>query len=48
MHNVNIYTVEYSLIIDVEAEDSLEAIEKADQIAKLEDAFVFVDGNLWG
>ena len=43
----NIYTVEYTLTLEVEASDSVEAIEKADRIANLSDAYVYVDGNWW-
>ena len=40
------YRVEYSLTVEVEAEDAVEAWEKADEIAKLEDATVYIDGNM--
>lgn len=40
------YTVEFSLTIEVEAEDACEAWEKAEEQAKIEDAYVYIDGNL--
>ena len=41
------YTVEYSLIIEVEAEDAIEAKEKADELADIQDAYVWIDGNMY-
>ena len=41
------YRVEYTLTVEVEAEDAIEAKEKADEIANLDDAYVYIDGNLW-
>ena len=41
------YTVEYSLFIEVEADDAIDAKEKADQIADLKDADVWVNGNYY-
>ena len=41
------YVVEYSLVIEVDAEDCIDAVGRADEIADLKDAFVYVDGNLW-
>lgn len=41
------YTVEYSLVIEVEAEDAIEAKEKADELANIQDAYVWIDGNMY-
>lgn len=41
------YTVEYSLVIEVEAEDAIEAKEKADELADIQDAYVWIDGNMY-
>ena len=40
------YRVEYSLTVEVEAEDAIEAWEKANEIASLDDATVYIDGNM--
>ena len=42
---VSLYSVEYSLTICVEAADSIEAVEKANEVANLNDAYIYVDGN---
>lgn len=41
------YKVEYELVIEVEAEDAIEAKEKADELANIQDAYVWIDGNMW-
>lgn len=41
------YTVEYSLVIEVEAEDAIEAKGKADELADIQDAYVWIDGNMY-
>ena len=40
------YTVEFTCTIEVEAEDSIEAYEKAMQELDKEDLYAYVDGNL--
>lgn len=40
------YTVEFTCTIEVEAEDSIEAYEKAMQKVSVDDLYAYVDGNL--
>lgn len=40
------YTVTYELVIEVDAHDAVEAIEKANELAEIKDAAVYVEGNL--
>ena len=39
---MNTYLVEYGLVIEVEAENEDEAIEKANEAANIEDAYIDV------
>lgn len=44
------YTVEFTRTIEVDAEDSIEAFDKAYDIAKdfdVDDYYIYVDGNLY-
>lgn len=40
------YTVEFTCTFEVEAEDSIEAYEKAKDGVSIDDMYVYVDGNL--
>lgn len=44
---MNKYTVEFSLTMEVDAEDAVEAVEKARASASLSDAYIYVDGNMY-
>ena len=41
------YTVEFSIVIEVDASDAVDAADKAREIASLDDATIYVDGNLY-
>lgn len=41
------YTVEFTATVTVQAEDSIDAVEKAREQVAMEDMFVYVDGNLF-
>lgn len=45
---MNKYTVKFTLTVEVEAEDAIDAVEKAKTQSSLDDAYiyVYVDGNL--
>lgn len=40
------FLVEFVLTVEVDAEDSVEAVEKAKGQARLNDAYIYVDGNM--
>lgn len=40
------YSVEFTATITVEAEDSVEAEDKARELLSIDDMYVYVDGNL--
>lgn len=44
---VHKYTVEFSIFIEVDASDAVDAADKARKIASLDDATIYVDGNLY-
>lgn len=39
------YRVEFTVTVDVEAEDAFEAESKARNLASIDDAYVYVDGE---
>lgn len=41
------YTVEFTLTLEVDAEDTIDAVEKARAQSSLDDAYIYVDGNLY-
>lgn len=41
------YKVEFTTTIEVNADDSIEAVEKAQELLSLDDMYIYVDGNLW-
>lgn len=41
------YTVEFTSTVEVEAKDSIEAVEKAQEIFDPDSMYIYVDGNLW-
>lgn len=41
------YTVEFTLTVYVNAEDAIDAVEKAKAQSSLDDAYIYVDGNLY-
>lgn len=41
------YTVEFTLTVEVDAEDAIDAVEKAKAQSSLDDAYIYVDGNLY-
>ena len=42
------YTVEFTSTVEVEAKDSVEAVEKAQEMFSPDSMYIYVDGNLWG
>ena len=40
------YLVEFTLTVEVDAGDSVEAVEKAKQLAEIDDAYIYIDGNM--
>ena len=40
-----VYTVEFTCTLEVEAEDAVEAYEKARDVVTVDDMYVYVDGN---
>lgn len=40
------YLVEFTLTVEVDAVDSVEAVEKAKEQAEINDAYVYIDGNM--
>lgn len=40
------YLVEFMLTVEVDAEDSVEAVEKAKEQAEINDAYIYIDGNM--
>lgn len=40
------YLVEFTLTVEVDAEDSVEAVEKAKEQAEINDAYIYIDGNM--
>ena len=40
------YLVEFSLTVSVYAEDSVQAVEQAKELANINDASIYVDGNM--
>ena len=43
----NKYTVEFSITCEITASDSVEAVEEARAQVSLDDAYIYVDGNLF-
>ena len=41
------YTVEFTLTVEVDAGDAIDAVEKAKAQSSLDDAYIYVDGNLY-
>ena len=41
------YTVEFTLTVEVNAENAIDAVEKAKAQSSLDDAYIYVDGNLY-
>lgn len=44
---MNKYTVEFTLTVEVNAENAVDAVEKARAQSSLDDAYIYVDGNLY-
>lgn len=40
------YLVEFTLTVEVDAVDSVEAVEKAKEHAEINDAYIYIDGNM--
>jgi len=47
MNTNRVYRVEFSLVIDVEAEDEDRAVEVARQYASIDDAIAYCEGIAW-
>lgn len=41
------YPIEFTLTIEVDAENSVEAVELAKEQVSIDDMYIYVDGNLW-
>ena len=41
------YPVEFTLTIEVDAENGIEAVELAKAQLSVDDMYIYVDGNLW-
>lgn len=41
------YTVEFTLTVEVDAEDAIDAVEKAKTQSSLDDAYIYVDVNMY-